>query len=40
MARAEDLARRRLRALRLGAGRTLDDVAAAAGMAPWNRTTF
>ncbi len=34
MARAEDLARRRLRALRLGAGRTLDDVAAAAGMAP------
>lgn len=34
MAKAEDLARRRLRALRLGAERTLEDVAAAAGMAP------
>jgi transcriptional regulator with XRE-family HTH domain len=34
MARPEELARRRLRALRLGAGRTLEDVAAAAGMAP------
>lgn len=34
MARVEELARRRLRALRLGAERTLDDVAAAAGMAP------
>ncbi|HWH10231.1 MAG TPA: XRE family transcriptional regulator [Solirubrobacteraceae bacterium] len=34
MARPEDLARRRLRALRLGADRTIEDVAAAAGMAP------
>lgn len=34
MARPEELARRRLRALRLGAERTLEDVAAAAGMAP------
>jgi len=34
MARPEELARRRLRALRLGAGRTLEDVAGAAGMAP------
>lgn len=33
MAKAEELARQRLRALRLGAGRTLEDVAAAAGMA-------
>jgi transcriptional regulator with XRE-family HTH domain len=34
MAKAEELARRRLRALRLGAERTLEDVAAAADMAP------
>jgi transcriptional regulator with XRE-family HTH domain len=34
MATTEELARRRLRALRLGAGRTIEDVSAAAGMAP------
>lgn len=34
MARPEELARRRLRALRLGAERTIEDVATAAGMAP------
>ncbi len=34
MARPEELARRRLRALRAGAGRTIEDVASAAGMAP------
>lgn len=34
MARPEELARHRLRALRLAAGRTLEDVAADAGMAP------
>ena len=34
MATAEELARGRLRALRIGAGRTIEDVAAAAGMAP------
>jgi transcriptional regulator with XRE-family HTH domain len=33
MAKTEDIARRRLRALRLGAGRTIEDVAEAAGMA-------
>ena len=33
MAKPEELARRRLRALRVGAGRTIEDVAAAAGMA-------
>lgn len=34
MARPEELARQRLRALRLGAERTIEDVANAAGMAP------
>lgn len=34
MARTETLARSRLRALRLGAGRSIEEVAAAAGMAP------
>ena len=34
MATPEELARRRLRALRVGAGRTIEDVATAAGMAP------
>jgi transcriptional regulator with XRE-family HTH domain len=34
MASPEELARRRLRALRVDSGRTIEDVAAAAGMAP------
>ena len=34
MAKPEEVARRRLRALRLGAGRTIEDVAAACAMAP------
>lgn len=34
LAKTEDTARRRLRALRLGAGRTIEDVAAEAAMAP------